>query len=30
MIWAGAGRVHRLETAAPREETLRIARSIEP
>jgi hypothetical protein len=30
LVWVGGGRVHRLETTAPRAETLRIARSIEP
>jgi len=30
VIWATGGRVHRLETAAPRAMALRIARSVEP
>ena len=30
VIWAAGGRVHRLETAAPRATALRIARSVEP
>ena len=30
VIWAAGGRVHRLETAAPRAAALRIARSVEP
>jgi hypothetical protein len=30
VIWAGGGRVHRLETAAARATALRIARSVEP
>jgi hypothetical protein len=30
LIWAAGGRVHRLETAAPRAAALRIARSVEP
>ena len=28
LVWVGGGRVHRLETAAPRAEALRIARSV--
>ena len=30
LVWVGGGRVHRLETAAPRATALRIARSVEP
>ena len=30
LIWVAGGRVHRLETAAPRATALRIARSVEP
>ncbi len=30
VIWVAAGRVHRLETAAPRATALRIARSVRP
>ena len=30
VVWAAGGRVHRLETAAPRATALRIARSVEP
>jgi hypothetical protein len=30
VIWVAGGRVHRLETAAPRATALRIARSVEP
>jgi hypothetical protein len=30
LIWVAGGRVHRLETAAPRAMALRIARSVEP
>ena len=30
VIWGAGGRVHRLETAAPRAAALRIARSVEP
>jgi hypothetical protein len=30
LVWVAGGRVHRLETAAPRATALRIARSVEP